>query len=105
MKTDEPLIALNNINIPSSAYHEPSFELTSQLTNLPSLSDYEVDENINFDINSQYCAVQNLSSLKAPNKDLSLFHMNIRSLPLHHDEFYTLIANLSVDFHGIENQH
>ena len=57
LETDESLIAVNNINTPSSAYHVPSFEITSQLTNLPNLSDYNVDENINFNINSQYYIV------------------------------------------------
>ena len=35
--------------------------------------------------------------LKHPIK-ISHCVMNIRSLPLHHDEFYALIASLSVDF-------
>ena len=108
METDESLTALNNINIPSATYYVPLFEITSQLTNLPNHSDYDVDENINFNtvntsisINSQYCAFQDLSSLKASSKEFSLFHVNIRSLPLHHDEIYALKTNLHVDFEVI----
>ena len=62
----------------------PSFEITSQLTNLPNLSDYDVDENLELNINSQYCTVEELAPLQVSHKDISLFH--------------ALLSNLNVDF-------
>ncbi len=101
LEADEFLLALNNINLPSVTNLLPPLDITSQLTNLPNLSDYDLDENLDLNINSQYCAVEGLASLHASPKALSIFHMNIRSLSLHHDEFHTLLSNLNVDFQVI----
>ena len=79
----------------------PSFEITSQLTNLPDLSDYDSDENYSFHINSQYCSVEDVSTMPVSDKDLSIFHMNIRSLGLHIDELHALLSCLDVKFHVI----
>jgi len=68
LENGESLISLGNMNTPPSAYHVPSFEITSQLTNQLNLSDYDVEENINFNINSQYCTVQNTLLLRHPIK-------------------------------------
>ena len=39
-----------------------------------------------------------LSNLQASQEDLSLFHMNIRSLSLHRDEFHSLLTKLNTEF-------
>ena len=78
----------------------PSYEITSQLVNLPYLSDYDIDENLNGQINSQYYAIEELGSLEAADKDFSLLHilLHIRSLPLHFDELLGLLSNIDIDF-------
>ena len=76
----------------------PSLDISSKLTNLPNLSNYGIDENLNLNINSRYCTIEELTNLQVFQEDLSLFHMNIRSLSLHHDEFHSLLTNLNTDF-------
>ena len=39
--------------------------------------------------------------MAVPDSDLSLFHMNIRSLSLHFDELYSLLSCLNVNFQVI----
>ena len=79
----------------------PSFEIASKLTNLPNLSDYDIDENINTNLNSKYYSVQELASLEVSNKDFAIFHMNIRSLPLHYEELHALLSSLKTEFRVI----
>ena len=79
----------------------PSFEISSTLTNLPNLSDYDTDENLNLNISSQYCTVEEVTSMAVPDTDLSLFHMNIRSLSLHFDKLHPLLTCLDVNFQVI----
>ena len=101
LESDEVLLGLNGISLPSIADSLPSFEITSQLTNLSNLSDYDSDENYSFHINSQYCSVEDVSTMPVSDKDLSIFHMNIRSLGLHIDELHALLSCLDVKFHVI----
>ena len=98
LENDESLLALNSINLPSCTYLMPSYEITSQLINLPNLSDYDIDENVNCQINSQYYAIEELGSLEAADKDFSLLHINIHRLPLHLDELLGLLSNIDIDF-------
>ena len=76
----------------------PSFEVTSHLTKLPNLQDYDVDEHLPTTINSNYHTIQDLSSLNTSHKDFSLLHMNIRSLSCHFNELHSLLVNLDVKF-------
>ena len=79
-------------------FSQPSFEITSKLTNLPNRSDYDIDENINVSLSSQYYSPPELGNLEISNKDFTLFHMNIRSLSLHFEEFHALLSSLKIDF-------
>ena len=101
LESDEVLLGLNGFNLPSLVDSLPSFEIPSKLTNLPNLSDYDTDENLNLNISSQYCTVEEIASMAVPDKDLSLFHMNIRSLSLHFDELHALLSCLNVNFEVI----
>ena len=101
LESDEVLLGLNGISLPSLADSLPSFETSSTLTNLPNLSDYDTDENLNLNISSQYCTVEEVASMAVPNTDLSLFHMNIGSLSLHFDELHPLLTCLNVNFQVI----
>ena len=91
LETDEALLSTNGIEIPSNNVPSPSLKIVSKLTNLPNLSDYDIDENLNPNISSQYYTLQELASLEVSNKDFALFHMNIRSLSLHYEEFHALL--------------
>ena len=101
LENDDVLQGINSIDLPSLADSLPSLDVSSKLTNLPNLSNYDIDENLNLNINSRYCTIEELTNLQVSQEDLSLFHMNIRSLSLHHDEFHSLLTNLNTDFKAI----
>ena len=101
LESDEVVVGLNGISLPSLADSLPSFEISSTLTNLTNLSDYDTDENLNLNIISQYCPVEEVASVAVPDTDLFLFHMNIRSLSLHFDELDPLLTCLNVNFQVI----
>ena len=98
LENDDVLQGINSIDLPSLADSLPSLDISSKLTNLPNLSNYDIDENLYLNINSQYCTIEELSNQQVSQEDLSLFHMNIRSLSLHHDEFHSLLTNLNTNF-------
>ena len=74
------------------------FEITSGLSNLPNLDDYDIDEHLPSSVNSSYHTLQELSSLSTTETDFSLFHMNVRSLSLHFDELVSTLATLKINF-------
>ena len=74
----------------------PPFEITSRLTNLPNLQDYDMDEHLPSIINSSYHTIQDLSTFDTSHTDLSLLHLNIRSLFCHFDDLQSLLVNLNV---------
>ena len=89
---------LNDFDFPSFIDSAPSFEITSYLTNVPNLGDYDVDEHLPSNVNSSYHTLQDLSVLNTSDKDLSLLHINIRSLSLHLDELVSTLATLKKNF-------
>ena len=91
LEYDTVFLGLNDIAMPSTTDSLPSFEILSRLTNLPNLSDYDTDENLNHNITSQYATVQEVASMELSEKDFSLFLMNIRSQSLHFDELHALM--------------
>ena len=95
---NEELSNLYDFDFPSFVDSVPSFEITSSLTNLPNLSDYDIDEHLPSNINSSYHTLQDLLTLDTSEKDFSLFHMNIRSHSLHHDELFSTLASLRINF-------
>ena len=86
---------------PSAVDSLPSFEITSQLTNLPNLQDYDIDEHLPSNIDSSYHTIQDVSTSDTSPTDLSLLHMNVRSLSCHFDELQSLLVNLNINFHVI----
>ena len=79
------------------------FEISSNLVNLPNLSDYDIDEHMPQNIDSHYFTLPELSSLQLSSNDFSILHTDIRSLSLHHDELVSLSAhtNLNLDVIGV----
>ena len=63
LESDELLQEINCTNFPSLTDSLPSFEISSKLTDLPNLSDYDVDDNIIQKICSQYCSPHEVSTL------------------------------------------
>ena len=74
---NEELLRLYEFDYASFINSIPSFEITSNLTNLPNLSDYDIDEHLPSNINSSYHTLQELSTLCISETDLSLFHLII----------------------------
>ena len=54
------LINLYDFDFPSFVDSLPSLEITSGLTNLPSLDDYDIDEHLPSSVNSSYHTLQDL---------------------------------------------
>ena len=96
-------LELHHIDFPSFVDSTPSFEIVSDLINLPNLSDYDIDEHMPQNIDSHYFTSSELSSLKLSPRDFSALHKNIRSLSLHHDELISLAVhtNLDLDVIGV----
>ena len=84
---NKDLLGLYDFDLPSLADAALSFEVTSNLMNLPNLSDYDIDEQMPQNSDSRYFTLPELSSLQLLPNDFSILHTNIRSLSLHHDEF------------------
>ncbi len=97
LKTEE-LSNLFDFDVPSFVDSALSFEITSGLTNLHNLQDYDIDENLPSNIDSNYHTVQDVSSSDISDNDLSLFHMNVRSLSCHFDELHSVLVNLKIGF-------
>ena len=70
----------------------------SGLINLPNLDDYDIDEHLPSHVNSSCHTLQDLFTLDTSDSDLSLLHLNIRSLSLHVDELVSTLATLKINF-------
>ena len=60
------LLRLFEFDKPSVVDSVLSFEITSHLTNLPNLQEYDIDEHLPSNIDSSYHTVQNLPSYSIP---------------------------------------
>ena len=102
---NETLSNLFGLDKPSVVDSLPSFEITPQLTNLPNMQDYDIDEHLLSHIDSSYQTIQDLSSFGTSPTDLllvlSLLHMNIRSLSCHFDDLQFLRVNLNICFNVV----
>ena len=95
---NEDLSNLYDFDFPSWVDSAPSFETTSRLINLPNLDDYDIDEHLPSNVDSNYHTLQDLSTLEHLENNLSLFHLNIRSLSLHLDELVSTLVTLKINF-------
>ena len=101
--TNEEFLSLHDFDLPLFIDSAPSFEITSNLTDLPNLSDYDIGEHMPQNIESRYFTLPELSSIQLSSSDFSILHTNIRSLSLHHDELVSLSAHtkLNLDVIGV----
>ena len=61
-ETDDVLLRANVTDLPSIVDLLPSLQIPSKLQNLPNLSDYDIDENIEPDIDCNYYNFQEFQS-------------------------------------------
>ena len=102
--SNEQFLGLKDFDLPSFINSSPSFEITSNLTDLPNLSDYDIYEHMPQNIDSRcYFTLPELSSIQLSSNDFSILHANIRSLSLHHDDLVSLSAHtkLNLDVIGV----
>ena len=92
---NETLSTLFGYDKPSVVDSLPSFEITSHLTTLPDLQDYDIDEHVSYNSNSSYHTIQELSTSSTSRNDLSFLHMNIRNLSC---QVLPLLSNLNISF-------
>ena len=94
---NEEFLGLREFDLPLFIDSAPTFEITSNLMDLPNLSDYDIDEHMPQNINFRYFNLPELSSLQLSCTDFSILHTNIRSLSLHHDELVSLAAHTNLN--------
>ena len=61
---NEELSGLSDYDLPSLIDLAPSFEISFSLTDLPNLSDYDIDEHMPQSIDSRYFTLPELSSIE-----------------------------------------
>ena len=97
------MIDTQNHSLPSCVDSLPVFGLNSQLTRLPNLRDYDIDEQLPANVQSNYVTTSELASMETSPNDLFILHTNIRSLSLHIDELVLLCGQTkkSIDIIGV----
>ena len=73
---------LYGLDFPSQLQLLPNYELRSKLLHIPTLDNFDLDENYVQSINSNYFDILDLQKLNdtVSRKHFSLFHVNTRSL-------------------------
>ena len=91
---------LYGLDIPSQLKLLPSYELRSKLTHIPSLDNFDLDENYVQAINSKYYDLPEFSKLYSSlsGKTFSLFHVNTRSLSKNFDQLQNVLSAAKIDF-------
>ena len=96
------MLEVDTQEIPSCTAGLPTFTYSSNLTSLPYLTDYDIDEQIPQTIFSRYYSVSELTSINYNAHDFSILHSNIRSLSLHCDDIVNLCAQVNMSFDIID---
>ena len=101
--SNSELLDLHGVDLPSQLALLQSYDVCSKLSKMPTMTDFDMDENLAHKINSRYMEIFDLSKLHDTKDSFSLFHLNIRSLSAHFDELLLLLSSfsLSVDVIGI----
>ena len=101
------LIDLYGLDFPSQLQLLPTYELRSKLSKIPSLDNFDVDENHIQSVSSKYYNLSDLTKLNFPfGKSFSFFHVNTRSLSKNFDQLLSILSasNISFDVLGITKQ-
>ena len=90
---------LYGLDFPSQLQLLPSYELRSKLSHIPTLDDFDIDENYVQTINSKYYDISELSEFQSSkNKYFSLFHVNARSLSKNFDQLLSVLVAVGISF-------
>jgi len=94
---------LQNHSLSSCIETLPAFGSNSDVTGLPNLKDYDIDEQVPVNMQSRYFTFSELVSVETNANDLIVRHTNIRSLSSHLDELVFLCrqTNKLVDVIGV----
>ena len=86
---------LYGLDLPSQHQLLPSHELRSELSHIPSLDNFDLDENYIQTINSKYIDLPNFANLHSSSsfdKAFSLFHVNTSSLSKNFDQLQNVLC-------------
>ena len=101
--TKMELYDLYGVDLPSQVKLLPSYELRSKLSQIPSLDNFDIDENYLQTISSNYFDITDFSNtFSSLIKHFSLFHVNTRSLSKSFDQLCTMLSALGVSFDLLE---
>ena len=91
---------LYGLDFPFQLQLLPNYELRSKLSHIPTLDNFDLDENYVQSINSNYFDILDLQKLNdtVSRKHFSLFHVNTRSLSKHFDQLLTVLSSSKINF-------
>ena len=91
---------LYGLDFPSQLKLLPSYELRSKLSHVPTLDDFDMDENYVQSINSKYFDISDFSKLNitSTDKHFSIFHVNTRSLCKIFDQLQSVLSSVGLVF-------
>ena len=88
------------MDFPSQLKLLPTYELRSKLSHIPTLDDFDMDENYVQSINSKSFDISDFSKLNITSidKHFSIFHVNTRSLSKNFDQLQSVLSGLGLVF-------
>ena len=92
------LLDFNGIDLRSQLKLLESYDFKSKLTNMPSLHDFDMDEDLIQKVNSNYHDTITFPETMKTRDCFSLFHVNLRSLSAHIDEIQAILTALKLRF-------
>ena len=90
--SDHELRYLFQCKSPSDLSRLPSLDILSKIATLPSLSDYDADNNLANAINSKYSYLHEVNQKSFQSEPFSVFHVNLNSLDFHFEELHATIS-------------
>ena len=97
--TNMELNDLYGLDFPSQLQLLPSYELRSKLSHIPTLNDFDIDENYVQTISSKYYDISEFSEFQSSkNKYFSLFHVNARNLSKNFDQLLSVLTAIGISF-------
>ena len=85
----------DDLRITSVGENVLPFKIDSDITKLPNLNGYDIDEQLSSSIDSRYFTVSEFAATAVNAHDIVLLHTTIRSLSLHCDELISLMVSLN----------
>ena len=91
---------LYGLDFPSQLQLLPNYELRSKISHIPTLDNFDLDENYVQSINPNDFDILDLQKLNdtVSRKHFSLFHINTRSLSKNFDQLLTVLSSSKINF-------